>query len=332
MERVIERTEQNTISVRNTSNGYYEARISLKIGGVGKSNRLQKGGKAQDLAVLRLLEEIENFIDSIIQNGLINFKINPKLPQLLVKSINTLQLQMPEIMQKTLLIVNKINNFNAKFDNLITMNNNVIPFPAPPSYAPSIAVNVPLINNNEVASINNSYKNNETCNLESFAHEFMQYRLSLCKETEDNPRPLSQKTVDSNIDLLKTKILPFFKSSKILYLQQINENIIVDLLKSLNGYQNKRNSYIVLSLLFKYAKKQHKLEINPIENVDKPVKPAKNEETEIKCIEPENQKIYLDIFETENTDMSLLFTTMLLTGIRPEEACRFEMESIRPRK
>ena len=38
----------------------------------------------------------------------------------------------------------------------------------------------------------------------------------------------------------------------------------------------------------------------------------------------------LDKFEEINTDMSILFEAMLLTGIRPEEACRLEVESTRP--
>ncbi len=312
MERVLERTEQNTISVRTKNNKYYEARISLKIGG-GKSERLQKGSKEQDSAVLKLLKEIEIFIDSIIKSGVLTFKINPNLPTLLVKSINTLQITNPEVMEKTLLIVNKINNFNSTFDNIISINNNIVPFPTP-SNTTNVVTPVSVTSNNyNLENSNTSKKQQEICVIEDFALEFMNYRLELCKKTDDNPKPLCQKTVDSNIVLLNTKILPFLKSNKILYLKQINETVINSLLKSLTGYQNKRNTYIVLSLLFQYAKKKNKLDVNPLENVDKPVKPPKNEEIEIRCIEPENQDTYLDMFEKENTDMSILFETMLLT-------------------
>ena len=139
MERVIERTEQNTISVRTKNNKYYEARISLKIGG-GRSERLQKGGKEQDLAVLQLLSEVDNFIDSIIRSGALTFKINPNLPNLLIKSINTLQITNPQVTEKALLIVSKINNFNSQFDNVITMNNNIIPFPTPQNNIPNVSI------------------------------------------------------------------------------------------------------------------------------------------------------------------------------------------------
>ena len=61
MEKIKERTGQYEVSVRNTNNGYYEARISAKIGG-GQSTRLQKGGKTVELAVLSLLIALENYI------------------------------------------------------------------------------------------------------------------------------------------------------------------------------------------------------------------------------------------------------------------------------
>ena len=47
MEKIKERTEQYSVSVRVTNNGYFEARISIKIGG-GRSPRIQKGGRTED--------------------------------------------------------------------------------------------------------------------------------------------------------------------------------------------------------------------------------------------------------------------------------------------
>lgn len=313
MEKIKERTEQYAISVRVTSNGYYEARVSCKLGGLSRSERLQKGGKSQELAVLSLLIAFDSYIDTCYKSGIITTKIDENISQRLVKSINDLGIVTPEITARTLVIVNKINTINANILN--TIPTNIIPFYNPQSVIP-----------NTFAAAPTTKENQEICVIEDFALDFMDYRLSLCEKTEDNPRPKSINTVKGNISLLKSEILPFFKSNKILYLKQISEKVIISLLKSLNGYQTKRNTYILLSLFFKYAKKQHKLDINPLENVDKPVKPVKEEETEIKCIEPENQDTYLNMFEEENTDMSLLFETMLLSGVRPEEACRFEVD------
>lgn len=324
MEKIKERTEQYAVSVRTTSNGYYEARISFKLGG-GRSPRLQKGGKTRELAVLSLLTLLDSHIDNCYQSGIITTKIDDCIPQRLMKSINDLGVITSEITAKTLAIVNKINSINSNILNTIAIPNNVIQFYPPQNntsnvVAPAPAL-VPTNINYNLDNTNVPKKEQEICIIEDFALDFMNYRLSLCEKSEDNPNPKSINTVKQNIRLLKTKILPFFKSNKILYLNQISEKVIISLLKSLNGYHNKNDTYIVLSLLFQYAKKKSKLTANPLENVDKPVKPTKDEETEIKCIDPENQDTYLDMFKKENTDMSILFFTMLLTGIRPECAC-----------
>lgn len=111
------------------------------------------------------------------------------------------------------------------------------------------------------------------------------------------------------------------KKNKKLYINQINEEIIKDLLKDIKYYDGKRLSYITLGEFFKYLGKQKNIICNVMANIDKPIRPPKDEEDDIVCIEPENQNIYLDMFEKDNSDMALLFETMLLTGIRPEEAC-----------
>lgn len=322
MEKIKERTEQFSVSVRVTSNGYYEARVSVKLGGVSRSPRLSKGGKSQELAVLNLLTALDCYIDTCYQSGIITTKIDESIPQRLVKSINDLGIITPEITVRTLAIVNKINTINANILN--TIPTNIIPFYNPQSVIPNTVAAAPTIVAPAPALVANNVSSNlvtapttkekqEICVIEDFALDFMNYRLSLCEKSEDNPKPKSINTVKQNIRLLKTKILPFFKSNKILYLNQISEKVIISLLKSLTGYHNKNDTYIVLSLLFQYANKKNKLTANPLENVDKPVKPTKDEETEIRCIDPENQDTYLDMFEQENSDMSILFETMLLT-------------------
>lgn len=329
MEKIKERTEQYAVSVRVTSNGYYEARVSVKLGGVSRSERLQKGGKSEELAVLNLLTALDSYIDTCYKSGIIITKIDDSISQRLVKSINDLGIITPEITARTLAIVNKINTINANILN--TIPTNIIPFYNPQSVIPNAVAPAPALVPNNITNnliVETPKEKQEICIIEDFALDFMNYRLSLCEKSEDNPNPKSINTVKQNIRLLKTKILPFFKSNKILYLNQISEKVIISLLKSLNGYHNKNDTHIVLSLLFQYAKKKNKLTANPLENVDKPVKPVKEEETEIKCIEPENQDTYLNMFEEENTDMSLLFETMLLSGVRPEEACRFEMDCL----
>lgn len=336
MEKIKERTGQYEVSVRITSNGYYEARMSFKLGGVSRSERLQKGGKSQELAVLSLLIALDSHIDTCYKSGIIITKIDDSIPQRLMKSINDLGIATSEITARTLAIVNKIQTINANIFN--TIPTNIIPFYNPQAVAPNTVTTAPapaLVSNNvsnnlEVA--NTSKKQQKICVIENLVNEWHLYRLSLCKKTEDNPKPLSQKTVDSDYNKLEDDILPFFKKNKIIYLSQVTDETVKSLLKNIKSQHSKNKSYIVLNMLFKYAIKNNKVTINPLEKVDKPPEKIETGEEEVddNYIEPENQDTYLDKFEETNTDMSILFETMLLTGIRPEEACRLEMESIRP--
>ena len=325
--------------MRITSNGYYEARVSFKLGGVSRSPRLQKGGKSQELAVERLLIELDSHIDTCYRSGIITTKIDESIPQRLMKSINNLGIITPDITARTLAIVNKINTINANILNAIPTN--IIPFynpniqnavaPTPTIVAPAPALVLNNVSNNLVAAPATK-ENQEICVIEDLVNEWHLYRLSLCKKTEDNQKPLSQKTVDSDYDKQTNDILPYFKQNKILYLAQVTDETIKSLIKSIKSQHSKNKSYIVLNMLFEYAIDNNKTNFNPVRKVDKPPEKleAEGEEIDDNYIEPENQDTYLDKFEEINTDMSILFETMLLTGIRPEEACRFKVESIRP--
>lgn len=332
MERIKERTGQYEVSVRITSNGYYEARISFKLGG-GRSPRLQKGGKTQELAVLSLLTLLDSHIDNCYQSGIITTKIDDCIPQRLMKSINDLGVITSEITAKTLAIVNKINSINSNILNTIAVPNNVLPF-YPLQNNILSAVTPALVPTNINYNLDNTKvhkKEQEICIIEDLVNEWHLFRLSLCKKTEDNPKPLAQTTIDSDYDRFDKDILPYFKQNKILYLKQVTDETIKSLLKSITSQHDKHKSYIVLNMLFEYAIDNNKTNLNPLEKVDKPPEKIDTGEEEIddNYIEPENQDIYLDKFEETNTDMSILFETMLLTGIRPEEACRFKVESIR---
>lgn len=288
------------------------------------------------MAVLSLLIALDSHIDICYKSGIITTKIDESIPQRLVKSINDLGIITPEITARTLAIVNKISTINANIQN--TIPTNIIPFYNPQGVAPNTVVTVPtsalVVNNvsNNLVVAPDTKENQEICIIEDFVKEWLKFRLSLCQKTEDNPRPLSQKTVDSNYDRLKNDILPYFRNNKILYLSQITEKVIEALLKSIKSQHSKNKSYIVLNMIFKYAIKKKKTKYNPVANVEKP--PEKITTGKIKDEEDENyidtdrRKIWLDKFKKENTDMSLLFAVMLLTGIRPEEACGLQWKTL----
>ena len=117
--------------------------------------------------------------------------------------------------------------------------------------------------------------------------------------------------------------MPYFQKNKILYLSQLTVDCIKNLIKHIKSQNTKHKTYILLNMLFKYAIKKGIHTENPLLQIKKPpekIKTVQDDEEE-NYIESENQEMWLEIFEKENTDMSLLFETILLTGIRPEEAC-----------
>lgn len=314
MKKIKERAEQGTITIKDKTNGSKEARITLNFGG-GKSKRFAKCGKSVDLAVSKLVDEITNYLDMMIQNSLITCKINDNIGKKLVKSINNLDITTSEVAEKVMLIINKINNFNKELDLGLVVTNNIT---------------LSSGNSNSDDILNNTKKNIQTLDLlDDIALEWKKYELSLCEYSDENVNPLSQKTVDGYIYILDRKIIPFLKKRKVMYLQQITSDIIQELLKDTKGYNSKRHIYIVFSLLFKhYTKKLHN---NPLADVKKPVKPNKpsaNKKKSLTCIAPDKIDDYVKIFKEENTDLSKLLIVMIKTGLRPEEVCSLNWKNL----
>ena len=324
MEKIKNRTSKYEISVRPYKDKYFNARISINLGG-GISKRIEKYGKTQDEAVLNLLIDLQTYITDLHSSNSLICKIDNIVSQRLIKSINDLGIISNDIMQKTLEIVNSIQTINAQIDNRIYYPSNVVPFNSINSTIPTS--NQPrLVVNNEY---NSKPKKESIHKIEDILIDWKKYELSLCVKSDENPRPLGRRTADNHISCINKIILPFFKSQKLIYISQVNEKVIRSLTKSLNGYDNKRIVDITLRLLFKYLKKNNIIAYNIMLDIEKPKRPIKTEESDIVIIESEKQVEYLDKFEADNTNLSILFETMLLSGIRPEEACRFKMDCIR---
>ena len=338
MEKIKNRAKKYEVTLKLKSNGYYIARISLGIG-VGASPRLEKSGTTAENALLNLLNELILYIDVSFSSGLITVKIDDLVPHRLVSSINNLGIISSEITERALIVVNKINYINNCILNNIQPNSNIIPLCSQQNkFQISTATQHYNQQSFELSTISNVQNSNsfvvnkpvEQCIVADLVNEWFKYRLSLCIKTKDNPKPLSQNTVDNNFDRLRDDILPYFKKNKILYLAQVTEEIIRGLLKSITCQNSKHKSYVVLNMIFKYAIKHNKATYNPMNNVEKPPeKIITGEEKFVQdWIEPEDQEKWLDLFEDENTDMSLLFETLLVAGLRPECGCGLKWTSL----
>lgn len=149
------------------------------------------------------------------------------------------------------------------------------------------------------------------------AEEWFEYKKSLTIKTTENPKPLSPKTVAGYNKILVAIIIPYFEKNKNISI--ITEQKLKDCINSVNGFRNKEITYIVLKMIFDFAREKNYIFYLP--RVKKPQKPYTDQEESIIFIESDRQDLWLDIFEEEDTNVSLLFETMLLTGLRPEEAC-----------
>lgn len=331
MEKVKEKTKKYEVSILLKANGYYLARMSLKLGG-GPSQRPQSSGTTAELALSGLLDKVIQCIDTSYNQGLITFKIDDRVSQRLVQSVNNTGITSPKIMEKTLVIVNKINYINSCILDNISLQTGIVPFYNQISNTNINTSNFIKPSTQLIHKVNSNeqfYEPIQQIILKDFAMEWIKYKFSLCKKTEDNPKPKSKKTIDGYYRKIFDTIIPYCENNKKIYLSQLTVEFLNDLLKSVKGLTSKRHTYIVLNMLFKYAIKTKDFKSNPMEKIDKPVQVRKiEEEKSSDFIDPDKQNEWLDIFEKENTDMSILFFTMLLTGLRPEEACGLKWKAL----
>ena len=331
MEKEKERKKKYEISIRSKIvNGkpYIEARISLNFG-IDCKTRLAKGGKSDEEAVLNLLSALFDYIKTSFERGLVTCKIDNIVKDRIVSSLNELCLTTTKIAPKVLEIINLIESINAHILDKIYFPNNVVPINNIATItAPKTLLSLISKKENVTAPI---VEENTTKQYiaKTFFIEWVEYKFSLCKKTPDNPKPLCRKTIDGYYRKIRDNIMPYMIRHKKLYLQDLTDDFITGLLKSVNGQDGKRITYIVLNQLFKYAIKKKIVKDNPMQYIDKPkqIKKSENQKAE-DYIKPEEQDIWLDAFEKENTDMSILFETMLLAGLRPEEACGIKWTSL----
>lgn len=319
MKKVKNRSKKYEVSIIQTSNGYFQARISVKIG-CEKANRIQKGGTSDEEAIEHLMIEVYQYINQVYKDGKIKRRIDDIVANRLLISINNLYIRKTGIIQKVYDVINLINNINQTFNN------------AMPPYFPPNNILQPIQTNTNSETIEKNKQNEMKYvkyMIKDVAVMWKKYEIQLCEKTEENPRPLSHKTVDGYIKVLNNTILPFFENEKLMYISQIEVSNIKDLIKSVKCYDCKRNVHIVCVLLFRYLVNNNIIEDNPMKKVKKPVRPSKVKEEKIVCIEPENYNLYIEAFEKEETDLSVLYETMLYTGLRPEEACGLKWNAMR---
>lgn len=311
-----------TISITTKGCGY-EARATLKVIGGGKNPRISAySAVSKNEAVCKILDKIYIRLAEYKKMNILKKEICLNIYDAIMISIQELKLTSDSNVMKSATTV---------FQILTVIDNNTIPPITYSQFSVSQTVNQEVPINNvlptksltleEQNKINffaqNQVKPIASKPLETVAEEWFEYKKSLTIKTEENPKPLSPKTVEGYNSPLKSTIIPYFKKNKNISI--ITEKELKDCINSCNGYRNKETVYIVLKMVFDYAREKNYCFYVP--RIKKPQEPYTDQEESLIFIESDRQDLWLDCFEKENTNSSLLFETMLLTGVRPEEAC-----------
>lgn len=82
------------------------------------------------------------------------------------------------------------------------------------NYIPNPITNLQNIQKQNNMSIQSNIKKIVSESFKDVALECFEYKLSLTKESVDNPKPLSPKTLQGYNDCINTQIIPYFKNNK----------------------------------------------------------------------------------------------------------------------
>ena len=171
-----------------------------------------------------------------------------------------------------------------------------------------------LISNNYIANDNNIYSVKEVGVI------WFNFLLERTRKNPDEDDYLSPKTAESYIYTLKNIILPHF--SKIENIQDVEEENIIELLNKINGKTQRKDTLTIIKLFFSFSKKHKYIKYNIAAEIKLPRK--KKQLNEIGFIEENNREKWISCMLNENSDISLLYLTILLTSARPEEACGYK--------
>ncbi len=305
-----EKKQHYTISIRPKGKGF-DARMTLKVLDDGKSPRITAYGSTQDESIYRIFDKMEKLLKEYKKMGVLNNHLSLKIYDAVLSSVQKLQVSNTEVLQKVSSVLSILTEETDNQAEIIQ------------------STSAPILGAKEKKQQVNDFINThkEKPQVKSFYDlgiEWFEYEKTLLVETPTNPKPLSPKTVEGYRNILFNQLIPYFiKNENIVLITEENLNECV---LSFNGFRNKEGAYVVLKMLFDFARENKYIQYRL--TVKKPQKPHQDDVEELLCIDIDRQNIWLDKFEQENTDVSLLFETMLLTGLRPEEACGLKWSAI----
>lgn len=204
-------------------------------------------------------------------------------------------------------------------------------------------VQVSSLNSNNISDISNNIVNllpqvcssgtpNSSTEKDAikFTEVTVQWLKSLLERTKkpfDDAEYLSPNTLEGYNRVLRDFLFPYLKENPDLdNIYLFNENVVDNILNTINGVNQKRVILIAFKLIFDFAKDLNYIDQNPI--VNKKLKKKKKQKKDYDFIEEEDRAKWINCMleeihssEYEHTDAALAFLCTLLHGNRPEETC-----------
>ena len=144
--------------------------------------------------------------------------------------------------------------------------------------------------------------------------------IARTKKQPDEENYLGMKTAESYIGILKSRIIPAFKEYQ--NIKDLDEDNVKELLNTINGKTQKKDVLTVIKLFFSFLKTNKYVKYNIAAEIKLSRKKKKLDE--ISFIEEKDREKWINCLITEDSDISLLFLSMLLSSARPEEACGYK--------
>lgn len=291
MEKEHSNLKKYKIRVSPKDNGY-QARTTLDLGGVVKTNPRPEcySIASPKEAVTRLVEKMQIILSNYT-----------------TKRIKLIGIEEPDIIYYVLEETNEVPKITFKKPILVQNEQ-------------------PKIKNSSINTSASSNSNNYTANpnvlytVTNVGYTWFNSILERTKKNPDEEEYLANKTAESYIYTLKRIIIPYFENHE--DIKEVDEDDINDMLSTINGKTQKKDTLTVAKLFFSFAKKNKYIKFNPTAEITLPRK--RKQLDEIEFIEEKDREKWIACLLEENSDISLLYLSMLLSSARPEEACGYK--------
>lgn len=293
MEKTDAQLKKYKIKVSPKENGY-QARTTLDLGGVVKSNP-----RPECYSIVSPKEAITKLVE----------KMQIILSNYTTKRIKLVGIEEPDIVYYVLVETNEKPKITFKKPILVENQSSTMQSDSK--------------NNNIFATSNYIAHSNKTYSVTDVGYFWFHDLLDRAKKEPDDDNYLNNRTVQSYVYILKRFIIPYFENFS--DIKELEEDNLIDLLSSVNGKTQKKDVLTVIKLFFSFAKKNKYIKYNIASEIKLPKKRRKPDEIEF--IEEDDREEWLKCLLTENSDISLLFLSMLLSSARPEEACGYKWTS-----